>query len=494
MSWEIALNALLVLTAVFAVGAFMQRKFIDEQHLLRGYLLAGKTLQKSRVINLLWSTSFSLNGMLYQVWLGYLLGVWGLLTQAAWALSFFWLAKYADKVRANNSLHEALGKSFQHSTRVIAGVFSVVGAMALIGWEVNVGKSTFQGLIQTSSGARTDQLALIFTAAVIFSCVLYTIIGGLRGNAIADLLQTGLKLLGFGGLIFLLFLNLPAQMTWTAAFPNFAAVTESIGLFGLVTNLAFSVVWQFVDMSAWQTVIAGAKNKSVEESKSSLRWGGIWVFVAPGIIGTVLGIMLKPVAGVDAGNVLSKAMEALPNISASVSLLLAVSLISCLMSMVDGLLIASGYALVIDIFKPGSNLDALDASPNISKSLITKIRFAFFGLAILGSFGITWFMARLGLSVFDILYLVVIPHLALSGPVFASLSGRRQRALSMWWALLLGAATGLFAVFVGTRAGYGWLVEGAGFFTILTSTICAFLISQRTNAIKPPKIPQGSNK
>src|SRR5690349_9685572 len=105
MSWAIALNALLLLTAIFTIGAFRQRKFIDEKHLLRGYLLAGNTLKKYRVINLLWSTSFSLNGMLYQVWLGYIVGMWGLLSQAVWAASFFWLAKYADTVRANDSLH-----------------------------------------------------------------------------------------------------------------------------------------------------------------------------------------------------------------------------------------------------------------------------------------------------------------------------------------------------------------------------------------------------
>ena len=486
MTWELALNALLVLTAVFAVGAFTQRTSVDEQHLLRGYLLAGNTLQKYRVVNLLWSTSFSLNGMLYQVWLGYLVGAWALLTQTAWAASFFWLGRYAERVRANDSLHGALGKSFQPSTRVIAGMFSLVGAMALIGWEFNVGKATFQGLILTANSAQSSQLALLFTAAVVFSCVLYTIIGGLKGNALADLLQSLLKMLGFCGLILLLFWNFPGQTAtvWDAAFPSFSLVVEKIGLFGLVTNLAFSLVWQFVDMSAWQNVISEARGSAAKDTQSTLRWGGVCVFIAPGVIGTILGVMLNPVAGVDAGNVISKTVETLPTLGQGASLLLAVTLIACMMSMIDGLLLACGYALVVDVLRPGSRLDELDANPQVSKALVAKVRFAFFAIAILGSFGITQFMALLGLGVFDILYLVIVPPLALSGPVFASLWGRSPGKFSMWWAMLLGATTGLLAVFLGTMLNYGWAVEGAGLFTIVASTACAFLISHVSKASK----------
>jgi hypothetical protein len=161
--------------------------------------------------------------------------------------------------------------------------------------------------------------------------------------------------------------------------------------------------------------------------------------------------------------------------------LLAVALMACLMSMIDGLLVASGYALVVDIFKPGSKLDDLDASPKTSKTLIAKVRLAFFGLAILGCFGITYFLGFLGLSVFDILYFVVVPHLSLFGPVFASLVGRRGGKLSMSWAILVAAVVGWLAVYLGTKhyEEYKWLlVDGAGLLTIIASTACAFLISR----------------
>jgi hypothetical protein len=48
----------------------------------------------------------------------------------------------------------------------------------------------------------------------------------------------------------------------------------------------------------------------------------------------------------------------------------------------------------------------------------------------------------------------------------------------MSWAMLVAAITGLISIYGGTRYGIRWLVEGAGLFTLLASTICAFMLSR----------------
>src|SRR5882672_8170029 len=167
MTWHTSLLALLVLTVISALGAATQRSPSSESGPLRTFLLAGNSLKKYSVVNLLWSTDFSLNGMLYQIWLGYQVGAWALVTQAAWAGSYLLLARYSPRIASSDSLHRALGASFGPGTRLVTGIFSIVGAMALIGWEFSVGRSTFAGLIPETDGTPSSQLAFVFTIAVV---------------------------------------------------------------------------------------------------------------------------------------------------------------------------------------------------------------------------------------------------------------------------------------------------------------------------------------
>jgi hypothetical protein len=222
-----------------------------------------------------------------------------------------------------------------------------------------------------------------------------------------------------------------------------------------------------------------------DAARSALRWGGLWVFIAPGILGTLLGIMLRPATGVDPGNVLSKVVAVLPSLGPVYGFLLAVTLLACLMSMIDGLLIAAGYALVIDVLRPGCRLDDLDADPATARAMLSRTRVAFVIMALLGSFGITRFIAVLGLNIFDILYFVIIPHLALTGPVFASLHGRTAKH-GLVIPLVASAAIGYLAVFIGTSEERQWIVEGAGVFTIVASSVLAFLMSQKAAVVNPP--------
>src|SRR2546427_11700243 len=107
--------------------------------------------------------------------------------------------------------------------------------------------------------------------ATVFASFLYTAIGGLRSDAFANFVQNVIKLLVFTGIIGVLYAamkRLPFDTSLKASFfPPFSQVVSNLGWFGLITNLAFSLVWQFVDMSTWQSVIASRPDAGAKSAK-----------------------------------------------------------------------------------------------------------------------------------------------------------------------------------------------------------------------------------
>lgn len=89
--WNLAIAALGLTALLSMLGAFFRlpgaSPHAESQGPLQGFLLADQGLSKQSVVTLLFSTSFSLNGLLYQAWLGYQIGLWAILVQLAWAYS-----------------------------------------------------------------------------------------------------------------------------------------------------------------------------------------------------------------------------------------------------------------------------------------------------------------------------------------------------------------------------------------------------------------------
>jgi hypothetical protein len=125
----------------------------------------------------------------------------------------------------------------------------------------------------------------------------------------------------------------------------------------------------------------------------------------------------------------------------------------------------------------------LDSDHKVAKSMLSKVRLAFFVLAIIGTYGIAAALSVLNLSIFDIVYFVIIPHLSLAGPVFASLQGRKGRTLPMWFSIAAAASVGLVFVVLGTKFDVSWAVEGAGLFTIATSVLASRATSSKAEPI-----------
>ncbi len=484
MSTSIALDALLILFIAFALAALFASRSIANGKPLSSFLLAGHNLKRSGVVNLLWSSSFSLNGMLYQMYLGYMIGGYALITQAAWAFSFYLLARFAPRITAVNSLHEAMGNQYGKSFRIFGAILSLIGAMALIGWEYNVGTLTFSGLLSPSEDGHTHTGLVMFGA--IGLCVLYTMTGGIKGNAVADLLQAVLKMFGFAGITILMLSSLPwaSSSFWERIFPELSKIGSSIGWLGLGVNVLFSLVWQFVDMSTWQATISGKSGKSEEQISSELRRGGLWTFIAPGVIGTVMGIILQTTPDVTDGNVLAMSLSGVALDNPLFGVLVAITLIACIMSMIDGALMASAYALILDLFKSGRSIEDLDGDRVAASRLISWVRLSFPVLALLGSLGVTYLMDKTGLGAFGIVYMVTLPPLILTGPVLAYVFNRQSKHRHRFpTALICGTFVAILSVWLGRASGLLWIVEASGVFAMVASIGLTWLLTKPNTTV-----------
>lgn len=471
--WVSALIAFSVVFATAACSALFAPKKSSNGVVkpVSDFFLADQNLSQSAVVSLLLSSSFGLNGLFYQVWLGYTVGIWGLLIQGAWALSFLLLSPFSKEIQTHRSLHDTIGSHFGKGTRILAGICSILGISYMMGWEVAVGNSTLNDLFNKQEGT-SSWYAEVLTSAIVFGCLLYTVLGGLRGNAIVDKILNIFKIFTIT--------TLTVVITYTALknsqfhfleklFPSFETMQEKLGWWGLLTNIAFSLAWQFVDNSTWQSVIGGANNQA---TASNLKWGGLAVFIAPGIVGTLLGVSLNSVDGINSGNILARAFESIAIVNFEViSIFMLITIIACIMSMIDGLFLASAFALIIDIFHPDQNFEQLDNNPLKAEKLLVWIRISLVVCAVFGVYGVRQLFDILNLSLFDFVYVLVIMQLSLIGSVLFSLFKIPSKRYSGYISILLSLFIGFLSVYLGSKTGKSWLTDGAGTFTIMASIL-----------------------
>src|SRR5688572_10570175 len=82
---------------------------------LVSFFYADKKLKVSQVTHLLLSSSFAMNGLLYQTFLGFKIGWAAIILQIIWCLSFILLSSKAGKIKKltnNGTLHTAISSFF----------------------------------------------------------------------------------------------------------------------------------------------------------------------------------------------------------------------------------------------------------------------------------------------------------------------------------------------------------------------------------------------
>lgn len=488
MTWD---SAFWAIGFVFGIGTLFSlltshRIKSEKTKPLTGYLLAGESMGKVPVQNLLLSTFFGLNGVFYQGYLGLMVGAWGIVIQFIWSLGVFWFARYTPIFKEHHGLHDFLAVRFGPLARLTAAVLSIIGMTVFIGWETDIGRSTVTGLV-----GGDDAWGTWYVAGLALLTLLYTVWGGLQGNAWVNVFQNIIKFGVFGTLLACLgwaYFQLPGMNTGTLLevfFPSFETIQARMGWWGFFTNMVFSLVWQFSDMTTWQSLGAG-RNASVEEQKFNLRMSGLMAFISPGILGTMLGVFLAHTSSTD--NVVVGAVEALGGLSPLFGFMLLAACAACVMSTIDGLFLGSAYTVVVDLLHPKERMEDIEADKKRARRALLYARGATILIAVVALWLIPILFKALGYnSAFDAVYLVTVSQLSLVGPVLIGLwqAGRnprhaiRKQYSAMWLAMVGAFAVGFTAAISGSYWQMQWLTDGASVFTIATSLGLAWLIARK---------------
>lgn len=468
---SLAIWVVLATVLIGAAAIYLSRPAVETGQTAESFLLANRQLPESSVLNLLLSSSFGINALFYNGWLGYQLGLWALLIQISWAASFFLLSRYAGRFQGIVSLHDLLGQRFDRRTKVFGAICSIVGITYFVGWELSIGRSAVE---TTLSGigdvalSTSSTVAQILTIGVVVLTIAYTLRGGIHGNGEVNKLLNAMKIVFVGAIVAVGLWSLLSAGQAATLLPPMTAALGGLGLWGLITNVLFNLSWQFVDNSSWQSAIAGAKDES--SVSRNFRLSGLSVFLTIGFLGTLFGGILRVQPGVADSEFFSSILQLLGPAGPVVALGFVVLVVAAMMSLVDGMLLAVALTVVADLI-PGGWMAT-------RRSLVVA-RWTLVLVGLVSGWGIGALVEALGGSLFDFVYVVIVSQLALLGPVLLGLgTGTLHGGRPMWIAIALGLFVGFGCVLIGSVRGAGWLVDGAGTFTLIMSFLGAWTIAR----------------
>lgn len=385
-------------------------------------------------------------------------------------------------------MHGVIGSRFGGIAARVAALASILGFSVLIGWESVVGATLLRQVL------KTDNVFLTFAPILLVAiAAAYTAVGGLRVNARLNAGQNILKSVLLVIAAAVLILNAPtgiSSLTGPQAMKSLGEAVTVLGGIGLIANLAFSFFWQPVDMLVWQNVAAADSREGGQ--RRALIWAAILVFFFPGFIGSLIGISLTSyshLGEITDASILTKFVEALSEYT-WFGLFLFVAYIAAMLSTIDGYALAAAQSTTWDLLQREkvTKLLALGAgrtAESDDSEVVAYSRIAILFLGLFGSFLVMWMVFERGISIFDIVYFVVVAQMSLVGPVWLCLTGDRVASLKKGpWPIILALIAGVGAVLVGGVWKQSQNVYTfAPLITIFVSLLTAVLVSRKPNDV-----------
>lgn len=462
-----------VLLPIFiAIISVLVKRYREQQ--ISEFFYAGGKLSAGWGTELFISTSLALgNAVLYFAYLGYTAGSGGVWFQIAWCLGFVLMALFANKVAQLvrfKTLHTVLGESFGQRAAKVAAIMTVTGFTLNLGWELVAGFSIFSVL------NLPDWASILFMLALASSAALYTAIGGMRGNLLPNRIFNIMSYISLILLVgFLAFRNEAATSELVTFFtPSLSNLLVVVGLGGVLSNIFLSLLWQFVDMSAWQN-LAATSTENRAPAKSLLRSSLVLLFI-PGTLGLAIGMLLKNVPGVTADNLLPSIVTML-SAHPILFVVIIAGLIAAMLSTIDGFLLASSNTIVRDIF----GITAQDSARGLKIA-----RVAIVGLAILGTVVVFALNKYWGVNLFNLVYVTYSAQLALFPAVLVILLNKKISASIGSFALIAGIVSGLGSALYASIAGLATLLTWAPIIGLgVSGAIIAFGYFSKTATTLP---------
>lgn len=418
---------------------------------LNEFFYAGKTLKIWQVVHLLLSGSFAMNGLLYQTFLGFKIGWAAIIMQVIWCISYILISRRAAKIKeltSRGTLHTAIGNAFGLTAGKLAAIATLIGFTIQIGWELIVGVSVFG-----NSFTNNPNYSIWLIIAIILICITYTISGGLRGSAWTNVFQNWVSIVAILILCgFLIHGYNPTSLgrPWDSG--SFGRLISELGISFFITNALFSIFWQFVDFSTWQDLGSGEGDQ--KQAKSTLYWSSLWVFIFPGVVGTVAGMYLRGTAGIDPNNLFPHIIGLISH-NTFLLVLVVTGCVTAMLSTIDGFLLATSQVAVWDLFFANKVKRANDDHDSDTQHKLTNYGRAFILLfGLIGSILIYYITTAYKIDIFSLVYLVTIAQMILVPIVLLLLFSKSPSNFKFGsLSIGLGLITGLVIVCYGIATG-----------------------------------------
>ena len=431
------------------------------------YFLGNRSIKTRQVTHLLMSTSFGANAILYAAWLGYAMGMWALLIQVAWCLSFVLLSKFSNKIYSYTSMHDFLGVKFGKSVRVISAICSILGLLYFMGWEIAIAQTGVESLPFTN--INWGFIIGIF----IMIAIAYTFINGRKLVGIVDTVLNTLKILLFVFIVITLGITLgtSGNLSFQLIVPPFSELIAVLGLLGLITNTVFNLSWQFVDNSSWQSISSTAEDDK-SGAKKSLLGASVGVFFTVELLGTLLGAFLRVKTGLNSDNILGAVyMSMNGNLANIINISIVALLLLSMVSLIDNTTLSVAQSIVSDLGLFKKNIDNKKFKLNIVRAITVIMGFT-------AAWGVREFINVLGGSIFDFVYVFVVLQLSLLGSILVGLISKRENTKYMGLSIVLSLILGFIFSIVGTITGRTEFVDAAGTVAAISSIVFAFIINK----------------
>ncbi len=437
--------------------------YLDEK--MAKYFGGDRALSEEKVVELLVSTSFGANSILYAVWLGYLMGMWAMIIHFAWCMSFYLLAKFSKQIYAHTSIHDFLSCHFGSVAKKVAAICSCIGLLYFAGWEIAIAKSGLDSFTMNSEIGKSWVWSLLLLVMICIA-LLYTVIGGQRANGYVNLIMNRIKviLLVVIGLGIFYALSNNNQFTYDILMPDFKDALKSIGLTGLITNIFINLSWQFVDNSSWQIISSGC-DAGMGTSSTSLKRTGLQIFLIYAVE-TFLGASLRGISGLDSDNVLSGIVYIVGGQGNIFFVLcIVILLLLSMMSLIDGMSLSVAQTIMVDL-NFGEIIKKIKQN---RQSGVRTARIITLFLGVLAAWGIQFALAGFGKSIFDFVYVFTIVQLSLIGPIIIGLVFQPRCIPRMWISIVISMTLGFLFNILGNVYSISWLGDVAGTVTAISS-------------------------
>ena len=429
MSDQTAFIILFLFSAVWIfLGWFWGRKNRD----LDDYVLAGRKVGLSLGIATAMATWVTSNTTLVAPQLAYQMGIWGMIGYSFGSVGLILFAPMAERIRklmpngytSGDFIRLRYGKT---AWRVFLLISIIYGA----GWLVSL--SMAGGILVEALSGISYQTGM---TVILFVCVAYTLLGGLKAVIGTDFIQTIIILAGIGSLGFLLLDHITFQgihSSLTETRPQLLNLLMPAAIMFLFNNVLFGMGEIFHSNVWWSRAFAFADGVGF---KAYLYAGLFWIPVpiAAGFIA-----LAAPALGIN----VPRADMVAPLVASALlgktgSILVFIVIFSALASSLDSLLAATSDLIVEDIyrrhFRPNAELKDLK-------------RAAFYSILILGM--ATWLVSLPRISdLASILHFTGALVASTIWPIAAGLYWKDVSVQSATPAMIIGSLAGLVAYFM----------------------------------------------